>query len=126
MSHSGYRNRILIYAILIAAILVTLFLPERILFNEQKTLCAHKLILGIECPLCGMTRATHELLHFRLMNAFKYNFTIVFLIFFIVADGIYYLFPSRVSFIARKTTSILLLSGWGVLYIWRLVQHFGL
>ncbi len=36
-------------------------------------LCAFHALTGLDCPGCGATRATHELLHGRLLAAFHYN-----------------------------------------------------
>ncbi|WP_379970097.1 DUF2752 domain-containing protein [Epilithonimonas sp. UC225_85] len=42
--------------------------------------CPLRLITGYECAGCGVQRAFHELLHFRLLEAFKYNPLFVILI----------------------------------------------
>ncbi len=36
-------------------------------------LCSFHTLTGLECPGCGATRATHELLHGRVAAAFRYN-----------------------------------------------------
>ena len=36
-------------------------------------LCTFHVLTGLECPGCGATRATHELLHGRLLAALHYN-----------------------------------------------------
>lgn len=35
--------------------------------------CPLKVVSGYDCPGCGVQRAFHELLHFRFLEAFKYN-----------------------------------------------------
>ena len=35
--------------------------------------CPTKMITGYECAGCGVQRAFHELLHFRFLQAFKFN-----------------------------------------------------
>ncbi len=35
--------------------------------------CPLNLVTGYECAGCGVQRAFHELLHFRFLQAFKYN-----------------------------------------------------
>lgn len=42
--------------------------------------CPLKTLTGYECAGCGTQRALHELLHFNLQNAFKFNplFTLMF------------------------------------------------
>jgi hypothetical protein len=36
-------------------------------------LCTFHAMTGLDCPGCGATRATHELLHGRLLAALRYN-----------------------------------------------------
>jgi hypothetical protein len=36
-------------------------------------LCTFHVLTGLDCPGCGATRATHELLHGRLLAAWRYN-----------------------------------------------------
>jgi hypothetical protein len=36
-------------------------------------LCTFHAMTGFDCPGCGATRATHELLHGRLLAAWRYN-----------------------------------------------------
>lgn len=42
--------------------------------------CPLKLTTGFECAGCGVQRALHELLHFRFLEAFKFNPLFVILI----------------------------------------------
>jgi hypothetical protein len=37
------------------------------------SLCTFHSMTGLQCPGCGATRATHELLHGRLLSALRYN-----------------------------------------------------
>jgi hypothetical protein len=55
-----------------AALLLTLlwrFDPSQI----ELPLCQFHAMTGLDCPGCGATRATHELLHGRLAAAWHYN-----------------------------------------------------
>ncbi len=36
-------------------------------------MCTFRALTGLECPGCGATRATHELLHGHLLAAWRYN-----------------------------------------------------
>jgi hypothetical protein len=36
-------------------------------------ICTFHALTGLDCPGCGTTRATHELLHGRLLTAWRYN-----------------------------------------------------
>lgn len=69
MSLKTNFNRIVNGLILLIAF--TLFLMIFIL--NTKIPCVFKSTLGISCPGCGMTRAIHEILHFNILQAIKYN-----------------------------------------------------
>ena len=82
------KIRIALYVLLVLGCLVILLLPESVLFDQEKSLCLHKAIFGVECPLCGMTRATHELLHFRFRNSIMYNPAFLFIPLLLIIDFI--------------------------------------
>lgn len=125
MARSKLINRLVLYFVLIVILVVLYFIPEKVLFESRESFCVHKFILGIDCPLCGMTRAAHELLHFRFQSAFQYNFTIYLLSIFIIIDFMNYVFPFlRLRFI-RKVSLILLLAGFGIIYGLRFGFYFG-
>ncbi len=56
----------------VAVPLVLLILPKTF-FNEGTPLCPSMLILGEECPGCGMTRACMHLIHLDFTGAFDFN-----------------------------------------------------
>jgi len=56
----------------IAVPLVLLLLPKTY-FNTGTPLCPSMLLLGEECPGCGMTRACMHLIHFDFEEAFNFN-----------------------------------------------------
>jgi hypothetical protein len=61
-----------------AIVMLAIFLPLTLLwwFDPSKIdlpLCSFHALTGLDCPGCGATRATHELLHGRLLAAFHYN-----------------------------------------------------
>lgn len=118
-------NRLITYIIIVIILVVLYFIPDRILFESKETLCLHKMIIGIGCPLCGITRAAHELLHLKFLSAFQYNFTIYFLSLFIVADFLNYLVPGTTLKVIRKIALILLLAGLGIIYGMRIGFYFG-
>lgn len=117
-------NRIFTYSLLLVAISVLFFIPEHLLFNNKYSVCMHKMILGIDCSLCGMTRAGYELLHFRFTSAFQYNFAIFPLVLYIASDLLFFAFPSKLIFLIRKIILISLISGLVVLYIIRVGKYF--
>lgn len=118
-------NRLIIYLIILIILVILYFVPDKLLYESRDSLCLHKIILGIECPLCGMTRAAHELMHLRFLSAFQYNFTIYLLSLFLIFDFIDFLLPGKIFRLIRKIVLISLLSGFGIIYILRLSFYFG-
>jgi hypothetical protein len=117
-------NRIFTYSLLLVAISVLFIIPEHLLFDNKYSVCMHKMILGIECSLCGMTRAGYELIHFRFASAFQYNFTIFLLVLYIASDLFFFAFPGKLIFLVRKIVLISFISGLVVLYIIRVGKYF--
>ncbi|NDV78172.1 DUF2752 domain-containing protein [Dysgonomonas sp. 511] len=72
MLKSKYTQRLLgLTGILLAGgIIFYIFNPEKHLFFPP---CIFHWLTGLDCPLCGMQRAIHHLLHFRLKEAFANN-----------------------------------------------------
>ena len=118
-------NRIFTYSILVIGIVILIFIPERLLFTDKYTVCMHKMILGIECSLCGMTRASYELLRLRFASALQYNFNVFLLVLYIVSDIVACAFPGKVINIVKKVSLILFISGLIILYVFRVGMHFG-
>jgi len=56
--------------------LVLLILPANI-FDSGPTICISKLVTDIDCPGCGITRATQHALHFDFQTAWEYNKLII-------------------------------------------------
>jgi hypothetical protein len=53
-----------------AAVVLYVFDPAR---QQVFPVCNFYRMTGLQCPGCGMTRATHQLLHGRIGAAFYYN-----------------------------------------------------
>ena len=51
---------------------VLLILPATF-FDSGRSICLSQLLLNMECPACGMTRACMHLIHFDLEEAYAYN-----------------------------------------------------
>lgn len=55
------------------AVPLILFLLPSGFFDEGTPLCPSMLLLGQECPGCGMTRACMHLIHFEFEDAWYFN-----------------------------------------------------
>jgi len=59
-------------ALIVVTPIVLLILPAGF-FDNGQAICLSKVLLGQECPACGMTRAIQHLIHFDFEEAFAYN-----------------------------------------------------
>ena len=85
--------------------------------------CPLRLFTGLSCPLCGMQRSLHALLHGHLVEAFSYNYLLVPLILLTIVIIIAHythtkaLTPIRQLADNRKAqiAALIILIAWGVL-----------
>ena len=117
-------NYFIKYTIIILLLSVLLLVPDALLFNNSKSLCVHKLITNIECPFCGMTRAVHELIYFRISNAIKYNAVVLILPLMFVVNLAKDVYKTRVLKIAQKALFIILTICLILLYLFRIGIYF--
>jgi len=120
-----FTNRLIVYSVLVIAIFLLIFIPEHLLFNNNYSVCMHKMILGVGCSLCGMTRASYELAHFRFTTAFQYNFNVFLLSLYILSDLVNFAFPGLGIGNVKKIFLISFISGLVILYIIRIGTYFG-
>lgn len=67
----NYKKQIAIFVFLVGLVCVYYFIdPSK---SSLFLKCPLKSVSGYDCPGCGAQRAFHELLHFRFLEAFKYN-----------------------------------------------------
>lgn len=78
-------NQTIRMSIIALLLLVLTFIPQENL-DTAPTVCLHYRFLGFQCPLCGMTRAVHHLMHFDISGALNYNWAVVFLPLYLIAD----------------------------------------
>jgi len=54
-------------------------LPENVIYGENRMFgfCLHKLLIGFDCPGCGMTRAIYSFIHLDFLKAIEFNVSIV-------------------------------------------------
>lgn len=52
---------------------ITLLALPKTYFDEGTAICLSRVILDIECPACGLTRACMRLIHFDFREAYYFN-----------------------------------------------------
>lgn len=116
------KNQLIRIGVIVLALLVLLFVPfER--FSESKSICIHYNLLGIQCPLCGMTRAVHQFLHFRIASALHYNAAVVLLPLYLLVDVVTLFFQRRWLVVARKGVVVSLVVALFLLYLFRIAFY---
>ena len=68
--HRAFRTLLVLGILLSSAIFLLWRFDPR---EFRMPACAFHAMTGLHCPGCGATRATHELLHGRLLSAMHYN-----------------------------------------------------
>ncbi len=118
-------NLIIKYSIITLAVAAVVFIPDVYFFSHDHSLCLHLNLLHYQCPLCGMTRAAHELVRFRVGNALHYNFNILFLPAYVFTDLLFIMTGRSIYHLLRRITTIGLMTGLVIIYVIRMGLHFG-
>lgn len=86
-SAEGGRTYLLVFIglVLVALPLLWWFDPMQSAWMPK---CIVKSLTGLQCPGCGITRATHAVLHGRFAEALSYNFFFIFSIPYLLAVGL--------------------------------------
>lgn len=79
-------NLVIKYSIILYGILMLIFIPADLIFDEQLSVCVFRHITGEECPLCGMTRAAYLLLRVKFCASAQYNPLVYFLPFLLLVE----------------------------------------
>jgi hypothetical protein len=111
------------YTLICIALITLLVIPETFLYNGN-SICIFKNLTGIQCPLCGMTRASSDLLHLRIGSALHYNPVSILLPFLLLFEIIGDVFPSYIPRRYNKTAYVLFIICLGLLFIVRIANFF--
>lgn len=115
----------LIRVMVICALLVVLaVLPFDTLWASGGTICIHFHLLGFQCPLCGMTRAVHQVLHFRFVSAFHYNVVVFLLPLYLAIDVATLFYNSARMVLLKKIIVIVIAFAFLSLYAFRMAIYF--
>ena len=110
---------ILILIILAGSALIFFFMPW---INLHPDACIHRKITGIGCPLCGMTHAVYELLHFRFWRAIQNNQAIPFMVIWFGMECLTLIKPTKLNSRMRKISLILFLASLVAVYALRIAH----
>lgn len=116
------KEKRILYGIILVLMALVWTIPDHLLFDPTRTLCIHKHLLGLECPMCGMTRASHELLHLHFYQAAKYNSVVFFWAGLIAIDVVTVFKPVGFWFRFRKITFMATMGALVVIYLIRIYK----
>ena len=78
--------------------------------------CPLRALTGLDCPLCGATRATHALVRGQLVTALDFNALYVAILPVVVVMGLVWLVRGRLPAVARRTSAAWVLLSVGVAF----------
>lgn len=118
-----YKNQVIRTIVLFLLLIIVFLFPYAILFDESNAVCIHHHLLGFQCPLCGMTRAVYQLMHLQFSSAVTYNFTVVFLPFYMGMDLATLFFEQNWLRVAKKIILAVIAAALVLLYAMRIYEH---
>jgi hypothetical protein len=82
MSIKLFVNKHSIFFSLTCFLITLILIPKNIIFPKYNIFnnCIHFQIFGFQCPGCGFTRASYDLLHLNINTAFSYNPAVFFIL----------------------------------------------
>lgn len=104
-------------------LMVIFLFPHDILFDETKVVCIHRYLFGFQCPLCGMTRAVYQFIHFQFSSALSYNVVVVLLPIYYGMDITSLFMHKRGLITAKRMTLVIILAAFLLLYAFRIYKH---
>jgi hypothetical protein len=112
------------YGLIIMAFVFLLIVPRELIFKKHLSVCIFKNITNIECPFCGMTRASYDMVHLHPIAALHYNPVSLFLPLILVIEIIFDVrYTSKLKLI-RKIIFYSFLFSLSVLFAMRIFRHF--
>ena len=118
------KNHVIRVIVICSLLSVMAVVPFNTLWPSQSTICIHYHLLGFQCPLCGMTRAVHQFLHFRFASALHYNVVVFLLPFYLVLDVVTLFFQSSWLKTSKRIAVIAITLAFFILYLYRIISFF--
>jgi len=106
-------------------LLILIILPEHYFSTKPDDIsfCVHVRIFGIECPGCGFTRATYNLLHLNFKKAISLNPTVVFIFPIIATETLILIKENQITKKLKYFTYVLFTIALFLLYYERIFNH---
>ena len=118
------HNQRIRLSIIFVSLVIIAIIPREILFDETRIVCIHYYLFGIQCPLCGMTRAIYQFTHFQFVSAFNYNIIVGLLPLYLGIDISTLFFRQKWLVLIRKIVVALILAGLIILYAFRIAHYY--
>lgn len=79
-SHSNRKVPLALLIVIAAAVVVYYFVDPSAPSRLPLPQCPLRMVTGLSCPLCGLQRALHAMLHGQFAEAFGYNYFLLLVI----------------------------------------------
>jgi hypothetical protein len=123
---SKITNQQIRISVLFISLIIITFIPFETVFNNGQSVCIHYNLLGIQCPLCGMTRAVHQFMHLQFASAMQYNPVVALLPLYLVTDVTTLFYQKDWMLMVKKIIVVLICAALVLLYAYRINQYFNL
>lgn len=118
------HNQLIRLSIIFILLIIVALIPSEILFDETQVMCIHYYLFGIQCPLCGMTRAVYQFIHLQFASGINYNIVVALLPLYLVIDITTIFFRQNWLLTVKKTVVALIIAGFILLYAFRIANYF--
>ena len=118
------KSRIITIVIIIFILILMAVIPESWFHQHYTIPCYHEQLLGVKCPLCGMTTATFNLVHFNLKRAIELNFVVLPLSLLVLSEILLIFRKDRMLKTINKIFLYLTIVGFVVIYAIRIYMFF--